>query len=221
MIYTYLHTLSLHDALPICPGDPPDRTGAGPWIIAALVGGQYAEVDDVERRPGGIEADRHRPLQAAVVAPGSRALQLAAIDGEIMDHARGDINLHHLEADRRQCLADAGHHVPELRDEGLADIADGGIAREIKAVGGGMDAAGGDRLGRLARLAGEEQTHRRPRVGLAPILLVEQMAGIEIGPAVPAARSEEHTSELQSLMRISYAVFCLQKKQTKTNESGE
>src|SRR3546814_5804368 len=28
-------------------------------------------------------------------------------------------------------------------------------------------------------------------------------------------RSEEHTSELQSLMRISYAVFCLQKKRTK------
>src|SRR3546814_2650714 len=32
------------------------------------------------------------------------------------------------------------------------------------------------------------------------------------------ARSEEHTSELQSLMRISYAVFCLKKK-TKTNHS--
>src|SRR3546814_8998087 len=30
-------------------------------------------------------------------------------------------------------------------------------------------------------------------------------------------RSEEHTSELQSLMRISYAVFCLKKKQQKTN----
>src|SRR3546814_1752786 len=29
-----------------------------------------------------------------------------------------------------------------------------------------------------------------------------------------AARSEEHTSELQSLMRISYAVFCLKKKKT-------
>src|SRR3546814_8594812 len=28
-----------------------------------------------------------------------------------------------------------------------------------------------------------------------------------------SARSEEHTSELQSLMRISYAVFCLKKKQ--------
>src|SRR3546814_8960855 len=31
-------------------------------------------------------------------------------------------------------------------------------------------------------------------------------------PAAPAGRSEEHTSELQSLMRISYAVFCLKKK---------
>src|SRR3546814_7566173 len=30
--------------------------------------------------------------------------------------------------------------------------------------------------------------------------------------ALDAARSEEHTSELQSLMRISYAVFCLKKK---------
>src|SRR3546814_1062754 len=32
-----------------------------------------------------------------------------------------------------------------------------------------------------------------------------------------ADRSEEHTSELQSLMRISYAVFCLKKKQQTTN----
>src|SRR3546814_8921189 len=32
----------------------------------------------------------------------------------------------------------------------------------------------------------------------------------------PAFRSEEHTSELQSLMRISYAVFCLKKKHTTT-----
>src|SRR3546814_1074697 len=31
-------------------------------------------------------------------------------------------------------------------------------------------------------------------------------------------RSEEHTSELQSLMRISYAVFCLKKKSIKTNK---
>src|SRR3546814_3751092 len=31
-------------------------------------------------------------------------------------------------------------------------------------------------------------------------------------------RSEEHTSELQSLMRISYAVFCLKKKNTSNNQ---
>src|SRR3546814_6022725 len=42
--------------------------------------------------------------------------------------------------------------------------------------------------------------------------------------ATPSRRSEEHTSELQSLMRISYAVFCLKKKtkrkrkHNKTNE---
>src|SRR3546814_4219872 len=36
--------------------------------------------------------------------------------------------------------------------------------------------------------------------------------------AALAARSEEHTSELQSLMRISYAVFCLKKKKTHTNK---
>src|SRR3546814_6158811 len=35
--------------------------------------------------------------------------------------------------------------------------------------------------------------------------------------AWPWSRSEEHTSELQSLMRISYAVFCLKKKKQKTN----
>src|SRR3546814_3620958 len=34
---------------------------------------------------------------------------------------------------------------------------------------------------------------------------------------VQSARSEEHTSELQSLMRISYAVFCLKKKKKKNN----
>src|SRR3546814_5266573 len=34
-------------------------------------------------------------------------------------------------------------------------------------------------------------------------------------------RSEEHTSELQSLMRISYAVFCLKKKKTNTKKQNK
>src|SRR3546814_8752447 len=43
-----------------------------------------------------------------------------------------------------------------------------------------------------------------------------------LGPVWPTAnrqaRSEEHTSELQSLMRISYAVFCLKKKTNKKTQ---
>src|SRR3546814_6290402 len=41
-------------------------------------------------------------------------------------------------------------------------------------------------------------------------LLADKYFGVE----ALVARSEEHTSELQSLMRISYAVFCLKKKKT-------
>src|SRR3546814_5153818 len=41
------------------------------------------------------------------------------------------------------------------------------------------------------------------------------------GELSPAARSEEHTSELQSLMRISYAVFCLKKKNNKKSRTQE
>src|SRR3546814_5287324 len=36
---------------------------------------------------------------------------------------------------------------------------------------------------------------------------------------IAGAKSEEHTSELQSLMRISYAVFCLKKKNNTTNRT--
>src|SRR3546814_8164668 len=39
-------------------------------------------------------------------------------------------------------------------------------------------------------------------------------------PRITLARSEEHTSELQSLMRISYAVFCLKKKKTTTTPNN-
>src|SRR3546814_9835759 len=42
--------------------------------------------------------------------------------------------------------------------------------------------------------------------------LVSPAAGTASLPWIEPIRSEEHTSELQSLMRISYAVFCLKKK---------
>src|SRR3546814_6974105 len=41
---------------------------------------------------------------------------------------------------------------------------------------------------------------------------------IEAAVSSRLARSEEHTSELQSLMRISYAVFCLKKKNTQQHQ---
>src|SRR3546814_3027098 len=55
---------------------------------------------------------------------------------------------------------------------------------------------------RLAMLCAEAQT------------LLPQQHACKLQPVEPGrcARSEEHTSELQSLMRISYAVFCLKKK---------
>src|SRR3546814_7820067 len=43
--------------------------------------------------------------------------------------------------------------------------------------------------------------------------------GRKTGPPESGPRSEEHTSELQSLMRIPYAVFCLKKKKNKRRDT--
>src|SRR3546814_5520592 len=43
--------------------------------------------------------------------------------------------------------------------------------------------------------------------------------GLKMMSSQLPARSEEHTSELQSLMRISYAVFCLKKKKENTQQT--
>src|SRR3546814_5465450 len=51
------------------------------------------------------------------------------------------------------------------------------------------------------------------RRGLAQPMMLETRRRLGI-----ARRSEEHTSELQSLMRISYAVFCLKKKKNKKKQ---
>src|SRR3546814_3292114 len=57
--------------------------------------------------------------------------------------------------------------------------------------------------------AGDEDALSRHRE--EPALFADSKEG--------AVRSEEHTSELQSLMRISYAVFCLKKKKKKTTDT--
>src|SRR3546814_7532397 len=78
-------------------------------------------------------------------------------------------------------------------------------------------AAAGGRRHRLRR--GPGLRHRsavadgmgRRRHGAAPVLHARKRMG----------RSEEHTSELQSLMRSSYAVFCLKKKKKKYKDYNE
>src|SRR3546814_10382740 len=59
----------------------------------------------------------------------------------------------------------------------------------------------------------------RRRKAVSSISVVEaggshESHGVSVLRITSSARSEEHTSELQSLMRISYAVFCLKNKKT-------
>src|SRR3546814_9992556 len=70
------------------------------------------------------------------------------------------------------------------------------------------------------RIAGAYPERERPAQPPSCPANHETMAGAAgFEPATLGFRSEEHTSELQSLMRISYAVFCLKKKQYKTKLS--
>src|SRR3546814_3075008 len=67
------------------------------------------------------------------------------------------------------------------------------------------------RSGRMAASSRERRTVTQAAGGI-----IHQRLGDESAPLCGrSGRSEEHTSELQSLMRISYAVFCLKKKTTK------
>src|SRR3546814_6897857 len=53
-----------------------------------------------------------------------------------------------------------------------------------------------------------------PEFGSGALLATFALYGVAFLARPAGGRSEEHTSELQSLMRISYAVFCLKKKTT-------
>src|SRR3546814_2846012 len=98
----------------------------------------------------------------------------------------------------------------------------GGAGRSQRAAGGDLQ-----RPSAAAVVTNVNASHRRRRhlrcatVVDARIVGVGGHAVVPVpgrGPVAGAAgpvRSEEHTSELQSLMRISYAVFCLKKKKTK------
>src|SRR3546814_3756772 len=63
------------------------------------------------------------------------------------------------------------------------------------------------------RYGGRKLVVRRNKDRADGVALAQSLHFLDID-ALGVERSEEHTSELQSLMRISYAVFCLQKKKT-------
>src|SRR3546814_8772995 len=74
----------------------------------------------------------------------------------------------------------------------------------------------------VAPLAADDAREVDPRraanmAGIGHQLMAAQMIGEDLFAQAAAFRSEEHTSELQSLMRISYAVFCLKKKKSQNN----
>src|SRR3546814_2761828 len=71
----------------------------------------------------------------------------------------------------------------------------------------------------LSRLAEQKPDYVQTvegRNALVQLLTKDLEAPYLPQPRGPLIRSEEHTSELQSLMRISYAVFCLKKKNKNT-----
>src|SRR3546814_8325604 len=85
-----------------------------------------------------------------------------------------------------------------------------------------------DHQSRRTRCPPSPATSRRTRrCGTKPLQTLQfEVVNLAIRPGIigrgPAiTRSEEHTSELQSLMRISYAVFCLQKKKTNNTNPTE
>src|SRR3546814_10471217 len=81
-----------------------------------------------------------------------------------------------------------------------------------KGNGGGLDHP------QRRRTAGPQRQHRRPCCRARS--RCEEGRG-RAKSRNRAARSEEHTSELQSLMRISYAVFCLKKKKTMQKQKDQ
>src|SRR3546814_6322569 len=81
------------------------------------------------------------------------------------------------------------------------------LLRGVERMAGRLDNKGVERLG--ARNIGAERLCDLNRRKIAGAVAVANLGD--------GKRSEEHTSELQSLMRISYAVFCLKKKTKNTH----
>src|SRR3546814_5440266 len=100
--------------------------------------------------------------------------------------------------------------VPEKAGESGPDHTDSRPCRQITGM-----AENGGQLRAAFTIWRRLSSDTAPGASSVPIT----KAGVPWMPSLSASRSEEHTSELQSLMRTSYAVFCLQKKPPETVKS--
>src|SRR3546814_5433084 len=109
-----------------------------------------------------------------------------------------------------------------VHEKFLAALADGRLARGVDAPDPG--AAGLSRAAATDIFLSQLTSRQMDRLSRALQARGEGFYTIgssgHEGNAAVAARSEEHTSELQSLMRISYAVFCLKKKTNRPSQSS-
>src|SRR3546814_4243118 len=94
---------------------------------------------------------------------------------------------------------------PEPADDKLADAI---------ALVGQVPADEADRIGIVRPFEADGAVEDRPRLQIGVLVGRGDRLAEQVAPGIRdvSVRSEEHTSELQSLMRISYAVFCLKKK---------
>src|SRR3546814_7332715 len=101
------------------------------------------------------------------------------------------------------------------------------VGKQIEEIGWVLDEAGNSRFVSVMPTVwvfGRDSHHAREMAARAKRLweseplpwMVQEESYLNPILLTASLRSEEHTSELQSLMRISYAVFCLKKKKTYT-----
>src|SRR3546814_1828524 len=83
-----------------------------------------------------------------------------------------------------------------------------------------VDSKSGDKCTLEIKIADDLGKVNRPSASAPGLLAACSGQGKVLRLGRPV-RSEEHTSELQSLMRISYAVFCLKKKNIKQNHDSK
>src|SRR3546814_2074903 len=147
-----------------------------------------------------------QPVAAQAVIP------VESVDGgvAVRHHQPDQVADPQRRASRRQgqaaeLVADAGIGSAGGRAKG--DYRRGAVHRE--ALGAGVDGDEAGMVGAYNACVDEEGRAEGPPAVAGQVHRVVLDIGDDVG------RSEEHTSELQSLMRISYAVFCLKKKTQK------